>query len=491
MRKAIAVFSFVLLLGLALAACGGGPMSMQSPTTNSATTNVSLSIGDAPPMGVTILRFEIQVTAATLQPAASGQQPVSMLIKPTEVELEHLQTEPAFLANLNVPAGTYNSLTATFASPQMTILNQTGQTLSVGTQTCATNQVCNLTPSLNQMTVTVQAPTAPFPITLSANSPLALLLHFDINNSVQNDLSVTPAISLAQVPPLPTGEFEHFHVVGTVSAISSPDFTLQTAIGNQSLNIVTDSNTVYDFGTSCQADNFSCIAVGQLLRVKVKLMPGGVLLASEVKLFQQQGLANFLGIVTSSNASQNQFQVVLIMMEDDEHHDFGAFNLGFGLTVQPTSSATFSVDSDGVTVPSGLSFASVQDIFVGQVVSFHPVLPIATTGMGSGMGGMSQFAISADSISLEPSEITGSVSAVNASATPPNFTLGNLPPLFTKASVNQLEIEPVTGTDFENISGLTALNPNDFVSVAGLLFNTASGPVVIAERVEKRQPDDH
>jgi hypothetical protein len=483
MRTTISLFLLAIFVALAIFACSGGQMSMQSPMTpSSATSNVSLSIGDTPPMGVTILRFELQVTAASLQPASSGQAAVSMLNKPQEVELEHLQTEPAFLVNLDVPAGAYNGLSATFANAQMTILNQTGNTLMVGSQSCANNQVCNLTPNLNQMTVSVQAPTAPFPLTLSANSPLALLLHFDINTSVQNDLSVTPTINITQLQPFPTGEFEHFHVVGTVSAISSPDFTLQTAFGNQSLTIATDSNTQYDFGTSCQMDNFSCIANGQLLKVKVSLKPGGILLATEVELFSEQNIPSFQGVVTSTNASQNQFQVVLFFM-DDENHQFGQMFPGFGITLQPTASATFSIDSDGITLPTGLSFASVQDIFVGQVVRFHPVPNIS-------VGPMGQFTISVDSISLEPSEVSGTVTAVNASATPPNFTLGNLPPLFTKAnpSVTQLEIEPVTGTDFDNVSGLSGLNVNDSVSVGGLLFNTMSGPVVIAERVYKRVP---
>lgn len=481
MRKAFVLFSAVTLLGITLVACGGGSMLMSPPPPTSANmTNVSLTIGDAPPAGVTILRFELQVTAAALQPAAAGASPVSMLLHPTEVELEHLQTEPAFLANLDVPAGTYNGLSATFADPQMTIFNQSGQTLTVGTQNCPTNQVCNLTPPLNQMMVNVQAPTSPFPITLSANSPLALLLHFDINSSVQGNLSVTPTISLTQLPPLPTGIFAQFHIVGKVSAVNSPDFTLQTAFGNQTLTIATDTNTQYNFGSSCMANNFSCIMNGQLLQVKVSLMAGGTLLATEVELFQSPGLPSIEGLVTSANASQNQFQVVLFFFQDDQGNNFGGLNSAFSLTIQPTTSATFSVDSDGITVPGSFSFMSVKDIFVGQVVRFHPVLPIM-------IGGMGQFTIGADSITLESSEITGTVSAVNASAMPPNFTLGGLPPLFTKASITQMEVEPVMGTDFENLSGLSALNANDTVSVGGLLFNTASGPVVIAERIEKRQ----
>lgn len=174
-------------------------------------------------------------------------------------------------------------------------------------------------------------------------------------------------------------------------------------------------------------------------------------------------------------------QIVLVFM-DDEGHQFGQVSPGFSLTIQPDASATFSIDSDGVTLPSGLSFASVQDVSVGQMVRLHPTLPV-TIGPGG------QVTVGADAVTLETSEITGTVGAVNALATPVNFTLGGLPSLFTNAKITQLEVEPVMGTDFENVSGLSALNPSDSVSVAGLLFNTSSGPVVIAERVERRQPE--
>lgn len=479
MKRTFPLVSLVIFLTFVLASCGTSPKTTVVPTSpSSATTNVSLSISDAPPAGVTILRFQIQVMTASLQPASTSQSAVSMLTNPQEVELMHLQTESAFLVNLNVPQGTYNGLSATFANPQMTIFNETGGTLTVGTQTCNNNSVCDLTPSLNQSTVTVMQPTSPFPITLAANSPVALLLHFDVNDSVQNDLSVTPTISLKEIPPPLTGPFQQFHVVGTVSGITSPDFTLQTAFGNQTLTVETNSSTQYNFGTSCTAENFSCIATGQLLKVKVGLMAGGVLVATEVELFSPPSMPSFEGIVTAANASQNQFQVVLFWM-DDPRHQFGQMGAGFGITIQPTASAMFAIDSDGITLPTGLSFASVQDIMVGQVVLFQPSPPIS-------MGPMGQFTISADSITLEPSEVTGKVSAVNSSATPPNLVLGNLPPLFTKASITSLPVEPVTGTVFDNISGLTAINVNDSVSVGGLLFNTASGPVVIAERIYDR-----
>jgi hypothetical protein len=471
MRKLFVASVLAILFGIALAACGGNSMPSQSP--NPAAVPVSFTISDNPPTGVTILRFEIQVMGATLYPADSSQSPVSMLSAPVEVELEHLQTEPALLANLNVPEGTYNSLKVMFANPQMTILNQTGQTLTVGSQSCATNQVCTLSPPLNESSIDIQAPTSPFPITLVSNSPLALLLHFDVNASVQNNLSVSPTVSLKQIPAPPTGELEHFHLVGRITNIQSPDFTLQLGFSGLALVVATDSNTKYDFGNSCTADDFSCLAIGQVVRVKVSLMAGGTLVASRVKLLEPKGEPAFEGLVLSVNVAQNQFNMVLMDMQES----WGNLPFGFPLTVQVAPTATFSIDTDDVTVPSTLSFGGVNNMLVGQEVTIHP-----TSAQPGGFSPIPWFTISVDSVQLEASQVTGSVTAVNQQA----FTLGNLPPLFSKAGISQITVEPVTGTDFENVSGLSGLSLGQTVSVSGLLFNTSPSPTLIPEEIETR-----
>ena len=489
MRNRIAAISLAFFLVATLAACGGGAGSMgvqPQPGPGSDMVPVSFSISDTPPAGVTILRFQIQVASAALQPAAMGQQPVPMLPAPVEVELEHLQTEPALLANLNVPAGTYNGLTATFTNPQATILNEGTTNLMVGDQVCNMGQVCTLTLPLNQMTVTVQVPTAPFPITLSSNSPLGLILHFDVNASVQGDLSVSPTINLKQIPAPPGIAFERFHVVGTLTNVSSPDFTLQTGFGNLSFTIATDDNTQYDFGSSCMADNFTCLMMGQVLKVSVKLMSGGMLLATKVKLLEPPGLPAFEGIVINTNSAQNQFQVVLTDFQDGPNM-INLIFFGIRITITPTASAMFMIDNDGITVPAGLSFASVQDIVVGQTVEFHPVLP---PGMNMGGTPPAFLGIGADSIRLEASQITGTVSTVNAPAMPPNFILGGLPPLFGHAGITQLTVEPVTGTEFDNVSGLGGLSAGNTVSVGGLVFNTSGQPTVIAETIVLRDDGD-
>ena len=483
MRHAIVAFVLGAFACITLAACGSSSSSTQT-TSNpppAGAVPASISIQDNPPSGVTILLFQIQVTAANLQPADTTQPAVPMLTAPQDVELLHLQTAAALLANASVPAGQYNGLNVTFANPQITIFNQSTQTYTVGGQSCAPNQLCMLTPPLNQMNVSIQAPTSPFPITLSAASPLALVLHFDVNASVQGDLSVTPMVSLTQLPIPPNAVTQFIHITGIVTAVSAPGFTLQAGLGGNSYNITTDSNTKYRFDDFCPADNFSCIAVGQVLKVRANQMSGGVLDATEVKLIAPQGQPAFEGVIVSTNAAQNQIQVVLTDRQCRQQQ-FLQVPFGGPVTVQLATSTTFSIDSDDITLPSGLSFASLTDLLVGQVVEFQPQLPVTISGTPPNV----MFTVSASNVQLEPSQITAAVSVVNAMATPPNFTLNGLPPLFTGAGITLIQVDAVTGTDFENISGVGALTSGQTVSVSGLLFNTPTQPTLIAEEVKLR-----
>ncbi len=487
MRQAIVAFSLGALVCLTLAGCASSSSSTHTPfgPPPGGSVPASISIQDNPPSGVTILLFQIQVTAANLQPADTTQPPVPMLTGPQDVELLHLQTEAALLANASVPAGQYNGLSATFANPQLTIFNQSNQTFTVGGQSCAPNQLCMLTPALNQMNVNIQAPTSPFPVTLSAASPLALILHFDVNASVQGDLSVTPMVTLSQLPIPPTAVTQFAHYIGIVTGVSAPGFTLQAGLSGNSYNITTDSNTRYRFDHSCPADDFTCIAVGQVLKVRVNEMSGGVLDATEIRLLAPKGQPTFEGVIVSTNAAQNQFQLVLT---DRQCQQPPFVNVPFGgpVTVQLAASTTFTIDSDDITLPSGLSFASVQDLLVGQVVEFQPLLPVAVAGTPPNV----MVTVNASNLQLEPSHITAAISAVNAMATPPNFTLNGLPPLFTGAGITMLQVDAVTGTDFENISGVGALSSGQTVSVSGLVFNTPTQPTDIAEEVKLRMGDN-
>ena len=160
------------------------------------------------------------------------------------------------------------------------------------------------------------------------------------------------------------------------------------------------------------------------------------------------------------------------------------------VTVQLSGTTTFSVDSDDLTLPAGLTFNGPQDLVVGQSVEFQP---IPSSIVISGTPPNINVTVSASSVQLEPSQITANVSAVNAQATPPNFVLNMLPPLFTGANITQIQVDTVMGTDFENINGIGSLSAGQTVSVAGLLFNNSGNPAqptAVAVQVRQRNDND-
>ena len=486
MRKYFTAVSLAVLLGFTFLACTSNSPNNMIANPGASAAPVSLSIHDTPPAGVTVLRFKILITAAALQPADAMQPPVNMLPQPQDVELIHLQTESALLANRNVPSGMYTGLSATFANPQMTIWNQSMQTYTVGAQSCQPMQICVVVPALNQMSISVTS--APFPITLSASSPVAIDLHFDVNASVQGDLSVSPMVSLRQIPVPPNAPVRHMHLIGTVTSISSPTFMLQSSFDGSMSTITTDNNTNYHFDRSCPADNFSCIAVGQLLRVKVSQMSDGTLDATDVRLIQTQALPSFQGTVLSVNVAQNQVMIGLNFEHGPAADNQQAMEAAsaISVTIQLSSSTTFSVDSDSLTLPSGLTFAGVQDVVVGQSLIFQPAFPLVISGTPPNI----HVVVGATSVQLEPSQITAIVSAVNAQASPPNFVLGMLPPLFTGAGITQIQVDAVPGTEFEDNTTFGSLAAGQKVSVSGLLFNTPTQPTAVAVEVRIRQGDD-
>ena len=483
MSKATSVF-LVFFISL-LVGCSGGMSSPNQPVTPNM-VQASLTIHDSPPMGVTVVSFDINVTGAELQPSTSNssQQPVSMLSEAEDIELEHLQTQSALLASKSVPTGTYSSLMVSFANPHMTIQNQTSGALMLGGQSCMPQQICEFNPKLNQSSVTLQGSGSPFPLTLTMNSPVVLKMDFNVDTSVQNDLSITPTVSVVEVPTSNSGgqqDDEDVEVVGTITAITQPTFMVQSGMSGPSFTFTTDSNTRFDFGTSCSTNNFMCLMTGQIVEVEAKMQPDGSLLASEVKLFQPPKGISFAGTITKV-ISATSFQIVLF---DEEAFggEMGSLSMGTSLTINLATPTTFSIDTGGLMIPPGLTFAAPSDLLVGQKVRLHP------TGAPTGMP--PNVMITVDQVQLEPSEVTGTITATNSSSTPPTFTLGKLPSFFTNAGITSIQVDVLSTTHVETeedqmMSGLSSLNTGDAVSVRGLLFNTMTTPTMVAEKVVKR-----
>ena len=457
MRKTVLLTLTVLMAAVLIGGCGGGS-SISPPPVN---PTVALSFRDMPPAGVSVLSFEITVVSGELLPGH-----VPLVNSPINVEIEKLETETAFLNLGSVTPGNYTSIQVTFFNPSLTFLDTTGSR-------CPINQVCQIKPSLNSSVVN-----APFPISVSANSLVGLVVDLDLNNSIQNDLSVTPTITVAQLPALQgTGQLEEIEFVGQVKNVGNNQFTIQAFFSGLTLTVNVDGNTQFeDFG-ACQAGNISCLAMNQIVEVELGLMSGGTLLAKEIELEANAQDQEVEGLITSVD-SPTQFKMVVL----DEEPGVNQVAEGNLVTITLLPAASFSIAKKDLDT-SGFSFASSADLLVGQEVLVRPLTVVQGPSAGA-------ITITTDRVRLRFSQFTATVLSVSGS----NFTVNNLPPRFAAATptpITQIQVNTSSKTEFEGVSGAGSLTAGATVSVEGLLFNTTSNPlnpvpVLVAERVRKR-----
>jgi hypothetical protein len=468
---ALALTSCVLLL-----ACNS---SMNRSASSVGGVPMTLTIGDTPPAGVAVLFFEASITGASLQPSDSSKPAVSVMTTPVEVEFGHLQTDTAFLSLGNIAPDTYQSITLTFGNAMMTIVNHSG--VAIGS--CADNTVCELTPSFNPSMATLS--TTPFPITISQNSVVGIRLDFNVDSSVQSDLSINPTVTIKKFTQRQDSddkqEMERLDEVdGKVTAIGSNQFTLMNERSGQSFTISIDNTSVFeDFdraGCTASPEDLSCVQAGQIVDVDLSENGMGTMLAKRVEFEEKAQEVAIKGTITSVD-STSQFHMVVF----NEEPAMSGISEGSSVVVTIQPNAMFQVgreemSEDGGFSISGLSFASGADLLVGQDVQIRP-------GTVSSSGGTST--VSTDLVRLWPSQVTGQVGNVNTDNG--TFTLTGLSPLFTGATppITTISVVTLSGMDFMDFSGLGSLSNGSTVSVRGLLFNTPGMPTLVTRMMRE------
>jgi Domain of unknown function (DUF5666) len=470
---------------LLLTSCGGSTNSSSNTSPMSNGVPMILTIGDTPPSGVAVLFLEALITKATLQSSDPSKPAVTVLSTPVEVEFGRLQTDRAFLSLANITPDTYKSITLTFGNATLTIENHSGAVFG----SCANNSACELTPTFNPSTVTVS--NAPFPITITQNSVVGLRLDFNVNSSVEPDLSLNPTVTLKSFVHRDESEGDKEmedvdEVDGQVTSVGNNQFTLMNEQSGQSFNVSVNSSTVFeDFGrTGCTANpaNVSCLAVGQILDVDLSESGMGATLAKRVELEESVNRQAIKGIITSVD-SATQFHMVVF----NEEPTVAGISEGSPVVVTIQPSAVFQVGSeelgeDGGFSNTGLSFASGTNLLVGQDVQIRPGTASTSEGVTT---------LTTDLVRLWPSQITGTVGSVDTSTG--KFTLTGLSPLFTGAT------PPVTTITVETLSNVLLMDGDSSqsalpavgssVSVKGLLFITPGTPTLLT-RTMREQHDD-
>jgi len=431
-----------------------------------------------------VLFFEASITGASLLPTDTSKAAVPVMSTPVEVEFGHLQTDTAFLSLANVPSDTYQSLTLTFGNAMMTIVNHSGAAIG----SCANDSVCELTPNFNPPTATLSS--APFPITISQNSVVGIRLDFNVDTSVQNDLSINPAVTIKKLTQRSDSddqeEMERVDELdGEVTAVGTNQFTLTDERSGQAFTINVDSNTMFeDFdrsGCTANPEDFSCLQTGQTVDVDLSMNGTGTMLAKSVEFEEKSQQVAIKGTITSVD-STTQFHMVVF----NEEPTMNGISEGSQITVTIQPNAMFQVgredmgEDDGFS-HSGLSFASGADLLVGQDVQIRP-------GTVSSSGGTTT--VTTDLVRLWPSQITGQVSNLNTDSG--TFTLTGLSPLFTGATppVTTINVVTLSGMDFMDFSGLGSLTVGSNVSVRGLLFKTTGAPTLVTRAMREDHGED-
>lgn len=468
-RKLVLLMLILGGFGLVVNGCGGTYSSMQTPPgVSSQNAAVTMTIRDTPPAGVTVLALEVTVNGAVLNPG--NYQLVS---KPVEIEVKNLETDAAFLSTVGVPPGTYQSITVNLTNPQLTILNKSGAAIG----SCANNSICELQPAAAG---NVMFSGSPFPITIQGGMPVGFQVDVNvaslINNSLGIDFNATGAVSIAELP-LPGRPADHLDdlddLMGMILNLdaTAKTFTLHTAGGD--FPVQASSNTQFNF-ENCAASNFTCLQNNMVVEVDVEVMPGGTMTATKIEFEDDAVDDELVGAIFKIDDATHFEMVVLGELRSVN-------NVALGNPVVVTlSNPSFEVKADGLNVPSSLvgtftSAVDTSDLIAGEVVEVRPTAPVNAGP---------PIAVTANRVRLRMTQVSGSVSGTPA---PPDFTLGNLPGLFTSAGVSSISVQTSSATDFEGVAGLNGLADQNSVSVRGLLFkNGTNPPVLVADKVRKR-----
>jgi hypothetical protein len=437
-----------------------GDTGFGSGNQSSGNSSVVLAMTDTPPSNVSVLSAEVTLTGATLNPGN-----VSLFSGSKLIELTRLQTDTAYLATAaNISAGSYTSLSLTFANPLLTIENDTTAAIVSGTTTCAIGSVCTIAPTTTAnlaTTITLSS------FSIAANSTAGLLVDVNLDNLLSATMGedFKAGTTVSSFTPGGTGAplVGAEDVVGQITALDTTHntFSIQNVTGTYSL-AVDNSSTFFQFPSSdCSTSGIACLRTNQIVSVDISIGSTGATVARNV-IYEDADSSDteVEGFITSTNAGAQQFNIVTL--------DISAAGTGLSIgglaTVHyaVTPQTPFGVDfvhADNVAVStSGFLFAAPTDLSVGQEVSIR---------RNSSSSGSS---ITADRVLLRSSRITATVQTIGA----PNIYLYNPPSIFSGNAITQIQVLTSTPTIYSENGvpkNFTEVFVSGVVSVRGPLFN--------------------
>lgn len=519
MRKLLALLVLPALAIPALTGCGNGnsPIGTCFGPTSGANcpaelTPVSLSATDTPPAGVSVLSFQVQLTAASLALPLMGT-PANLLPQdngpngastPITIDLTQTQALSQFLAASPVNPGGYDGLNLTFANPRLVIYNASDSAIAAS---CPIGSICQIAPAIdgsNSLNLTWLS----FQPAFTANNPLSLLIDFHLNTLLQPDFSLNlnaaNGLTVSQIPNSSTSTSPQFgSITGTVLSVNTnaPQgvSTFQFLSQDNRLYTIDSSstNTSYNnFPSSlCSTGSISCLAQGQSIRVNIgSLAAYGLLNASQVDFLQSSGQqtvdGTIIGLVASVTNIAGAPPSELTLLIHGNPSNSAGLPPGAVAHITFTGLPSYSIDSDGFTLPSGLSFSNGSSFLLGQNVQLNIVSGSLTALTGqppsANWSAAQSVSFQANAVALEPTQFTAPISALDStgqSLTVDGSSSSAFFPWPTSAnSYNVLTTSQTTyqGTSSNNFGGLST---NDLVSLDGWLFPSPGSDTLAAQSI--------
>ncbi len=423
-----------------LASCAGNSVAGTTSTINPAVaaTSTPMVLTDAP--GDEVVNLGLTINSIVLTDAAG--KTASVLGAPVTVEGTHLDAlQEPLQSPLSVPQDTYVSATFVVANPTVTYEDPT------------TDLPVTATPTLTTSTVTVTFAT---PIVVGAtSSPLVFDLLVGPSVTIAGTtVTVTPTFNVSQetVNDHPSnesqGRLEGFF--GQVVGVSGTTLTVRIPNGT-TLTVATDSTTVLQGVTA-----LSQLTANELVSVGLRETTAGTLLAERVTQLTNSAEDLYIGpvgTVTGSPAT-SLTQVARLQLVSSGAPATGAVN-----TVDLNSATQFTLAPMSATLPT-LPFTPVftaATLMGGQQVA-------VTTSSRNGS------ALVADSVTLVPQTVDGTVTAVSNAGGVPMYTLTLVAGSALAVASGQATVYVYGGQQMEdmNASSIAQLSA---VRFHGLLFN--------------------
>jgi hypothetical protein len=492
-----------LVLGFAVfaLACGSGgtpPGGVVGPGQGTTYT----FIGDAPPAGSSILKFQITFSRAELCPSVSSSgechgTPVTLVSSPVDIELNQLQLESAFLGLNNVASGTYAGVRLTFSNPELKIVLADG----------SVQELAGANLPLSPTSVT---PTFGSALDVATGSQQGFLIDFNARDSIQSSsgavTGISPVVSLVQLSASGTQPIEDLaDTTGQVSSLSKScptgSFALTDAMTGLAIaNVRFDSTSEFDGGLSCET-----LANDQAVEADIELQSPtsqtAQFFAKKIELLGEAGDEGLEGVVFQV-ARTSQF-VLLVNQE----RNLSTLTTGSFITVNADPArVVYSLESTDLPVDLA-AFASGVDVLAGQTIDVV-ITPGSLVTADTGCADVSDnCSASAEKVRLKKSTLTAQVTGTSD----PDFTLVNLPILFGSLDIfrplsadcqscaaGSMTVVTSGKTEFDDaLGGFSSLQVGDNVTVRGFILKNgfvgpgpipAGFPQLVAAKVRRLTP---